>query len=349
MPELLREPHAIGETAPRLGGSALVSLGVALPEKAVPNREIAERLGVDPGWIETRTGVRSRRFAADGERLTDFATAAGAAALDEADFAAADLELVIVATMSHDQLTPSAAALVAAQLGASEAGALDVNAACSGFVSALGLAAAQIESRRAESVLVIGADLLSRLIDRDDRGTAGLFADGAGAVLVRPVARRGRLGPVVLGADGARGDLVYANRDEGLIRMNGADTFRQAVDRLSESTVAALRASGRGIEEVDVFVYHQANSRITSAVGERLGLPVERVVDCIAKFGNTSAASVPIALAEARADGLLAQSSTVLLAAFGAGLTWAATVVDWGPGESEPGSKDRGEDINGGV
>ena len=347
MPELLRKPHAVDEAAPRPAGSGIASLGVALPDREVPNREIAERLRVDPGWIETRTGVRSRRFAAPGERLTDYATTAGRAALHEATFEAADLDLVLVATMSHDQLTPSAAALVAAQLGARRAGALDVNAACSGFVSSLGLAAAQIESGRAESVLVIGADLLSRLTDPDDRGTAGLFADGAGAVLVRSTAGPGLLGPVVLGSDGARSDLVYVNRDEGLIRMNGADTFRQAVDRLSESTLGALRASGRGIEEIDVFVYHQANSRIISAVGERLGLPPERVVDCMAKFGNTSAASVPIALAEARSNGLLTEGSTALLAAFGAGLTWAAVVVEWGLGEAEDWIEDRDEAGNG--
>jgi 3-oxoacyl-[acyl-carrier-protein] synthase-3 len=260
MPELLRQPHALGEAVPRHGGSAIVSLGVALPERQVPNREIAERLGVQPDWIETRTGVQSRHFASGEERLTDYATAAGAAALEEAGFEAADLDLVIVATMSHDQFAPSAAALAAARLGTRYAGALDVNAACAGFVSALGLAGAQIESGRAESVLVIGADLLSRLTDRDDRSTAGLFGDGAGAVLIRPVTAPGRLGPVVLGSDGARGDLVYANRDEGLIRMNGADTFRQAVDRLSESTLAVLRESGRSFEQIDVFVAPSASA-----------------------------------------------------------------------------------------
>jgi 3-oxoacyl-[acyl-carrier-protein] synthase-3 len=346
MPELLREARPVLRTVSEPAGSAIASLGVALPERQVPNREIAERLGVDPSWIETRTGVRSRHVAGADERLIDFAAAAGVAALEDAGFDAAELDLVIVATCSHDQLTPSASALIAAQLGTREAGVLDVNAACSGFVSALDLAAAQIESRRAESVLVIGADLLSRLTDRDDRGTAGLFADGAGAVLVRSVAAPGRLGPVVLGSDGSLGDLVYANRDEGLIRMNGADTFRQAVDRLSESTLGALRASGREIEEIDVFVYHQANSRIISAVGERLGLPAERVVDCMAKFGNTSAASVPIALAEARSDGLLIEGSTALLAAFGAGLTWAAVVVEWGLGEGEGWIEDRNEASN---
>jgi 3-oxoacyl-[acyl-carrier-protein] synthase-3 len=232
--------------------------------------------------------------------------------------------------MSHDHLTPSASALVAAEIGADRAGALDLNAACSGFVAGLGTGAAQIESRRADAVLVVGADLLSHHTDPDDRSTAGLFGDGAGAVVMRAVGLPGRVGPVVLGADGANSGLIRAGRDEGLIRMNGPDTFRHAVDRLSEATLDALDAAGRGIDAIDVFVYHQANSRIIGAVGERLGLPSERVIDCMADYGNTSAASVPIALAEAQLRGALVDDATVLLAAFGGGLTWAATVIEWG-------------------
>jgi len=147
---------------------------------------------------------------------------------------------------------------------------------------------------------------------------------------MRAIDPPGRVGPVVLGADGANSDLVRAQRDEGLIRMNGPDTFRHAVDRLSEATLDALDAAGRGIDAIDLFAYHQANSRIIGAVGERLGLPSERVIDCMADYGNTSAASVPIALAEAQLKGALVDDATVLLAAFGGGLTWAATVIEWG-------------------
>ena len=315
------------------GNPAIASVGFAVPEQAVPNQVISDRLGVADGWIETRTGVRERRVAAPGELLSHFAAAAARKALEAAGIGAAQLDLVLVATMSHEQLTPSAAALVAAEIGARRAGALDVNAACSGFVSALGLGAAQIESGRAATVLVIGADLLSRLTDRDDRSTAGLFGDGAGAVVIRGVEAEGRIGPVVLGADGANGDLVRAEREEGLIRMNGPDTFRHAVSRLSEATLEALEAAGRSLGDVDLFVYHQANSRIISAVGERLDLPRERVIDCLGLYGNTSAASVPIAIAEAQRAGMLAEDSTLLLAAFGGGLTWAATVVEWGLGD----------------
>jgi 3-oxoacyl-[acyl-carrier-protein] synthase-3 len=317
----------------RTANPAIASVGFAVPEQAVPNRVIADRLGVADGWIETRTGVRERRVAASGELLPRFAAAAARNALEAAGIEAAQLDLVLVATMSHEQLTPSASALVAAEIGARRAGALDVNAACSGFVSALGLGAAQIESGRAATVLVVGADLLSRLTDRDDRSTAGLFGDGAGAVVMRGVESEGRIGPVVLGADGANGDLVQAGREEGLIRMNGPDTFRHAVARLSEATLEALEAAGRRLGEVDLFVYHQANTRIISAVGERLELPAERVIDCLGRYGNTSAASVPIAIAEAQRAGMLAEGSTLLLAAFGGGLTWAATVVEWGLGD----------------
>lgn len=334
MPELVRETirSPLRESSP--ASAALVSVGFAVPEQAVPNRVIAERLGVDDSWIETRTGIRSRRFAAPGERLYAFAAEAASNALRGAALDPGDVDLVLVATMSHDHLTPSASALVAAEIGADHAGALDLNAACSGFVSALGIGAGQIESRRADSVLVVGADLLSRLIDVDDRGTAGLFADGAGAVVMQRVEPPGRLGPVVLGADGRNAGLVRAERQEGLIRMNGADTFRHAVDRLSEATMQALDAAGREIEAIDLFVYHQANSRIISAVGERLDLPSDRVIDCMADYGNTSAASVPIALGEAEARGMLADDATVLLAAFGGGLTWAATVIEWGIGDA---------------
>jgi 3-oxoacyl-[acyl-carrier-protein] synthase III len=334
MPELLHETVVSASVESGLRGAALSSVGVALPERKVPNRVIAERLGVDPRWIEKRTGVRSRRFAAEGEHLADLAARAGRDALAKAELDPGDLDLVLVATMSHDHLTPSASALAAAELGAGNAGALDVNAACSGFVSALGLGAAQLESRRADSVLVIGADLLSRLTDVTDRSTAGLFADGAGAVLMQPMPAPGRLGPVVMGSDGARAELISARRDEGLIRMNGPDTFRQAVDRLSESTLEAVEARGCGIDAIDLFVYHQANSRIISAVGERLGLNPERVIDCMADYGNTSAASVPIAIAEAESRGLLLPGDTVLMATFGGGLTWAATVAEWGVGDA---------------
>jgi 3-oxoacyl-[acyl-carrier-protein] synthase-3 len=310
-------------------GAAVASLAMAVPSGVVENAPIAQHLGVSEHWIVERTGVEQRRIAAPGERLASYAAEAGDRALRAAGLEAMDLDLVLVATMSHEQLTPHAASLVAAEIGATRAGALDVSAACTGFLSALSMGTGQIESARADSVLVVGADLISRLTNRDDRSTAGLFGDGAGAVVLRPTDPPGRIGPVVLGADGARAGLIQCDR-EGLIRMKGPDTFRQAVDRLSEATVDALAAAGHELPDVDVFAYHQANSRIIRAVGERLELPAERVIDCVPRYGNTSAASIPIALAEARADGLLRDGATVLCAAFGGGLAWGATVIEWG-------------------
>ncbi len=314
-------------------GAAVHSVATALPERTVGNAQIAERLGVSDDWIFSRTGVRERRTAVAGEKLYGFAAEAGEGALGAAGLDPEELDLVLVATMSHELLTPSASALVAAEIGATNAGALDVNAACSGFVSALGLAARQVEAGEMEKVLVIGADLLSSITNPDDRATAAIFGDGAGAVLVSASEQPGRIGRLVIGADGRQADLVRAHRSEGYIEMKGPDTFRHAVDRLAEASVTSLAAEGLDRDEVDLFVYHQANSRIITAVGEKLGLPGERVIDCIAGYGNTSAASIPLALAEAERQGRLAEGSRVLLAAFGGGLTWAATTVIWGRGD----------------
>jgi 3-oxoacyl-[acyl-carrier-protein] synthase III len=311
-------------------GVGVSSLAMAAPPGVLDNAPIAARLGVPERWIVERTGVEERRIAAPGERLSAYAAQAGARAVSDAELDPVQLDLVLVATMSHEQLTPHAATLVAAEIGATHAGAVDMNAACTGFLSALSMGTGQIESGRAESVLVIGADLVSRLTNRDDRSTAGLFGDGAGAVVLRPTEPPGEIGTVVLGADGARAPLIQADRSDGLIRMKGPDTFRQAVDRLSEGTLHALAAAGRGLADVDLFAYHQANSRVIRAVGERLELPAERVIDCVSRYGNTSAASIPIALSEAREQGLLSHGTTVLCAAFGGGLAWGATVIEWG-------------------
>ncbi len=312
-------------------GTAIAGLGVAVPEAVVTNAPIAARLGVEEDWIVQRTGVRERRVAAAGERLSDYAALAGERALAAASAEARDLDLVLVATFSNEELTPAASPRVAAALGANRAAAIDVNAACTGFVAALAMAAGQIESGRAASALVVGADLMTRLTDPDDRSTAALFGDGAGAVLLRG-SGAGRIGPVVQGADGGNADLVRASRAEGLMRMEGHETFRHAVARLCEVSVAATEAAGRRLDDLDLFVYHQANARILRAVGERLGLPAERVVDCIGRYGNTSAATIPLALDAARSEGRLSDGDRVLLGAFGAGLTWGATVVEWGEG-----------------
>jgi 3-oxoacyl-[acyl-carrier-protein] synthase-3 len=239
---------------------------------------------------------------------------------------------VLVATVAPDELSPNTAPLVAHELGAHRAGAMDVGAACTGFLSALALAAAQVEGGRCDQALVIGADVLSRFTDPTDRGTAALFADGAGASVVGPAnGNGGRIGDIVLRADGAGAPAIYAGREEGVFRMQGHDTFKAAVHRLSESTLQAVDREGLELDDIDLFVYHQANARILAAVGERLGLERERVIDCIDRFGNTSSATLPIALAEAKRLGKLEHGSTVLLGAFGAGFTWGAGVIEWAP------------------
>lgn len=311
--------------------ASLAAIGVALPGRRVDSAEIAAQLGVDAEWIVQRTGIRGRRHAADGETLAGLAAAAGERALVAAGVEPAAIDLVLVATFTADHVIPNAAPLVADALGARGAAAADVGAACTGFLSALDIAAGQIESGRSERALVIGADLASRLLDPLDRKTAGLFADGAGAaVLGVGSAGGGELGRIIIRSDARQAECIYAEHDDRLIRMQGQDTFRAAVDGLSEVTLELLEAEGIGIGDVDLFVYHQANARITRAVGERLALPSERVVDCIAETGNTSAATLPLALHHAAGEGRLEPGARVLLGAFGAGFVWGAGLLRWG-------------------
>jgi 3-oxoacyl-[acyl-carrier-protein] synthase-3 len=313
-----------------LRGAAIEAVGTALPARSVHSSAIAGVLGVSEGWIESRTGVRERRVAAVGDRLEWLATEAGRDALDRAGVAAGSLDLVIVATFTADELLPNAAPLVAGALGARNAGALDVGSACTGFLSALALAGAQIEAGRAERALVVGADICSRFTDHADRRTAALFGDGAGAVVVGPAPAPGRIGPSLLRSDSGGAWHIHATRAEALIRMDGHETFKAAVNRLAEVTLEALAAADLGLGDVDAFVYHQANARILSAVGERLGIDADRLVNAIGSLGNTSAASLPLALAFAERDGALAPGARVLLAAFGSGFTWGATTLVWG-------------------
>jgi 3-oxoacyl-[acyl-carrier-protein] synthase-3 len=311
----------------RTAGPGIAAVAAALPERVVENEELAGPLGVDSEWISSRTGIHRRRRV-NGETLVDLAADAGSRALALADFDPADLDLILVATCTSDQLLPNAAPQVADRMGASPAGAMDIGAACTGFLSALSLATAQLESGRARTVLVVGAEVLSRVIDYTDRRTAGLFGDGAGAALLT-LGGPGLIGPIALRSDGARGELIRLSHEEQLVRMDGRATFRAAVAAMSDTTQQVVSDAGLALEEIDLFVYHQANSRIISAVGERLDLPADRVIDCLADYGNTSAASLPIALSEAASSGLLRKGSRVLLSAFGAGLTWGAGIVEW--------------------
>jgi 3-oxoacyl-[acyl-carrier-protein] synthase-3 len=309
--------------------AGIIGLGAALPAEAVPSDEIADGLGLAHGWIERRTGIASRRRAAPDERLSDLAAAAARAALADAGVDAADIDTVLVATLTADEITPNAAPQVAHTIGAGAAAAVDIGAACSGFVSGLTLAAGMIESGRAGNVLLIGAEILSRYTDYDDRSTAGLFGDGAGAVVLAPC-ESGVVGRSVLGSDGAAAPYIIAPRETGLMKMDGYETFKRAVRTLVNNAIETVAANDLELDDIDLFVLHQANARILTAVREALSVEPERMLDVIAEVGNTSAASIPLALATARERGLLHDGDTVLLGAVGAGFTWGAVVVEWG-------------------
>jgi 3-oxoacyl-[acyl-carrier-protein] synthase III len=311
--------------------ATIVSVAIDLPDERVTSAELAASLGISEDWILSRTGIRERPRARPDERLSDYAARAGARALEAAGIRGEDVDLVIVATLSQDELTPNAAPLVAHALGADRAGAFDIGAACTSFLSGLAVGAAQIESGRVEHVLLIGADFITRITDYTDRRTAPLFADAAGAaVLGRGGGERGAIGPVVLGADGSAAPLLYATQKERKIKMDGPEVFRHAVARMGDVTQAAVAEAGLTLQDIDLFVYHQANARITRALGDRLGLEPRRVVDCIATLGNASAATLPLALASAQRDGRLRPGARVLLSAFGAGFTWGGGVIEWG-------------------
>jgi 3-oxoacyl-[acyl-carrier-protein] synthase-3 len=326
---IAREATRNGSTFAPQRTASIVGLGHFSPAEVVPNSALAGRLGVDDAWIVKRTGVQTRRRAAPSERLSDMATWAARRALNDAGVDPYDIDLVLVATMSSDEITPNTAPLVAHELGAERAGAMDIGAACSGFLAALRMAAGQIETGRADKVLVIGAEALMRMLDFDDLKTAHLFGDGAGAVVLGADGA-GEIGPIMLAADGGLGPAITCSYQDRQIRMDGHSTYQTAVKRLSEATVAAVARAGMELEDVDLFVYHQANGRIIRAVGERLDLEPAKVADYVAHMANTSAASIPLTLSLLREDNRLRPGQKVLVAAIGAGFTWGAGIVEWG-------------------
>jgi 3-oxoacyl-[acyl-carrier-protein] synthase-3 len=330
MPEtttLATEKTMNGRLAP-LRTARVVGLGHKLPDRVVPNGPIAERIGVDSDWIMRRTGIRERRYAAPDERTSDLALAAARRALQDAGLKPADVDLVLVATMTPDELTPNTAPLVADALGL-QVGAFDVGAACTGWLSALATGAAQVETGRSDTVLVIGAETLSRVTNMDDKRTASLFGDGAGAVVLSPEGE-GAIGPILLASDGSMGETITATHTERLLIMDGHTTFNKAVKVLADSTQEACERAGVTLDDIDMFVYHQANGRILRAVAEKLELPDERVADYVGETGNTSAASIPLTLSLLREDGRLRPGQRLLLSAVGAGFTWGAGIIEWG-------------------
>jgi 3-oxoacyl-[acyl-carrier-protein] synthase-3 len=311
--------------------AAMLSIASELPSRRLTNAELATRLGVTEEWIYSRTGVQERPVAEPDDRLSDFAAKAGESALRRAEVDPGEVDLVIVGTLTQDQLTPNTAPLVANALGAHRAGAVDVGAACTAFLSGLALGTAQIEAGRARCVLLIGADFVSRVTDYEDKRSAPLFGDGVGAAVLGVAdGERGVIGPIVLGSDGSQAQAIQIDHSNRLLRMDGPEVYRNAVARMSEVTIEAVRAAGVTLADIDLFVYHQANGRITRALGERLGLDPQRVVDCIARLGNSSAATLPLGLLAAERDGRLRPGARVLLCAFGAGFTWGAGVIEWG-------------------
>ena len=319
-------PSALAPARP-----AILSVAAQVPAARVTTAELAERLGVSEDWIVSRTGIRARPVAAPDDRLSEFAALAGSRALSRAGVDPADIDLVLVATLTQDELMPNAAPLVAHAIGADRAGAIDVGAACTGFLSGLSLGAAQIETGRAEHVLLIGADFTTRIVDWGDKRTAPAPSPNSGAAVIGPAeGGAGGIGPIVLGADGSGAPAIQIDNFERKLRMDGPEVYRNAIARMSEATVAAVQGAGLELEDIDLFVFHQANGRILRALAERLGLPSDRVVDVIENLGNSSAATLPLALAAAERDGRLWPGSKVLLSAFGAGFTWGAGVIEWG-------------------
>jgi len=309
--------------------AGIFGIGAALPEHVITNADLEQRLDTNDEWIVRRTGIRERRHLQGDETLADLATRACLLALDDAGRTGAEVDHVIVSTFTADRVTPGLAPEVARVLGADRAAAVDLNAACAGFLYGLDQAAALVESGRASVVLVCGAEALSRVIDHDDRSTAVLFGDGAGAVVVAGGELELGVGGFVLGADGAQADLLYAERDERVLRMQGSDVYRHAVRRMTAASREALQRAGRTVEDIDLFVAHQANVRIIDAAAAELGIAPEKVVVNVDRVANTSSASIPLALEQAEREGRLKPGDTVALAAFGAGFVWGAGIVSW--------------------
>ena len=326
------------------GSNAVISgWGFYVPEKVLTNHDLERMVGTTDEWIVERTGIRERRIVADDETTSSMATRAARDALDRAGIAGRDLDLIVVATTTPDYLLPTAAALVQEQLGARRAGIFDLGAACAGFIYGLAVARGLIAAGTAERVLLIGAETISRYVDWTDRATCVLFGDGAGAVVIEASAAGVGIASTVLHGDGAKRELltvkgggsrhpptVESVRD-GLhfIRMQGNEVFKMAVPSMANAAEEAIARAGLRLDDIDLLIPHQANLRIIDAVAKRLRLDPAKVFVNIQRYGNTSAASIPIALGEAVAQGRVGRGDHLVFAAFGGGMTWGAAVVEW--------------------
>jgi 3-oxoacyl-[acyl-carrier-protein] synthase-3 len=318
--------------------SVVTGVGDYLPARVVTNDELTKLVDTSDEWIIERTGIHERRQAVEGETTSDIATWAAERALAAAGRTPADVDLIVVGTTTPDLTFPAVATMVQRKLGAPVGVAFDVQAVCSGFVYALAVADNFVARGQSKCALVIGAETMTRLMDWTDRGTCVLFGDGGGAVVLEPregqgtTADRGILG-VALRADGTKQDLLYVDGGPsttgtvGKLRMQGNQVFRNAVVLISEAVIAAAKNAGVTLAEVDWFIPHQANQRILEGVARRLGIDESRVISTVAQHANTSAASIPLALAQGIADGRIKQGQLLLIEAMGGGLTWGAAVI----------------------
>ncbi|MFC7685644.1 beta-ketoacyl-ACP synthase III [Ureibacillus sp. GCM10028918] len=309
--------------------AGIIGLGKYVPEKVLTNFDLEKTIDTNDEWIRTRTGIEERRIAGDEENTSDLAIAAAKKALENANITADQVGLILVATVTPDRAFPSVACQIQENLGAVNAAAMDVSAACSGFIYALATAKQFIESKSYQYVLVVGVEKLSKVTDWNDRNTAVLFGDGACAAVVGEVSEGRGILSFELGADGTGGKHLFLN-DEQTISMNGREVFKFAVRQMGESAVSVLDKAGLTKEDVDLLIPHQANIRIMEASRERLELPDEKLSKHIHKYGNTSSASIGLALADELEDGRIKDDDILVLVGFGGGLTWGGAVIKWG-------------------
>tara|TARA_R110002073_G_scaffold70476_1_gene173980 strand:- start:14522 stop:15508 length:987 start_codon:yes stop_codon:yes gene_type:complete len=327
-------------TASPVTRAVVKGVGHYLPQNVVPNSAFAKTLDTSDDWIVSRSGIERRHFAAKGENTSHLAAHAARAALANAGMGADALDAIIVATSTPDLTFPSVATMVQAEIGAHNAYAFDVQAVCAGFVYALANANAQIVSGQARRILVIGAETFSRIMDWTDRGTCVLFGDGAGALILEAQTATGGTDDrgilsVDLNADGRHRDILYVDGGvsgtgtAGFLRMQGKEVFRQAVEKLAQTAETALQKAGLSADDIDWIVPHQANIRIIQGTARKLGLPMERVIVTVQDHGNTSAASIPLALSVGAAEGKLKRGDLIVTEAIGGGLAWGAVVLRW--------------------
>ena len=311
-------------------------LGAHVPERVITNDELSQLVETSDEWIVERTGIRERRIAADDEALTDLSLPAAEQALAQAGIGGKEIDLLIVATVTPDMMFPSSSAILADRLGATDAAAYDLSAGCTGFMYAVAQAYGMLAGGLARRALVVGGDVLSRILDWSDRSTVVLFGDGAGAVVLDLSDAPGFFA-FELGADGAGGEHLWLpgsgsrkfDDPDAFVKMNGREVFKFATRVLVHSAKAVLDRAGTRIEDVDVYVPHQANVRIIDHATKKLGIPSERVVINVDRYGNTSSGSIPLALAEAQAEGRLRPGKLVLMTGMGAGLTWGSALMRW--------------------